>query len=68
MIWAFDVQVVEAERPAFARLFYAAALQAGVLLRPIGATVYFMPPYILNEDETTWLLERTVAALKACSV
>jgi hypothetical protein len=27
-----------------------------------------MPPYILNEDETTWLLERTVAALKACSV
>ena len=67
MIWAFDVQVAEAERPAFARRFYAAALQAGVLLRPIGTTVYFMPPYIMNEDETTWLLERTVAALKACS-
>ena len=26
-------------------------LQQGVLLRPLGNVVYFMPPYVINEDE-----------------
>ena len=30
---------------------YQHALQQGVLLRPIGNTVYFMPPYVINPDE-----------------
>jgi adenosylmethionine-8-amino-7-oxononanoate aminotransferase len=30
---------------------YQYALQQGVLLRPIGNTVYFMPPYVINSDE-----------------
>lgn len=30
---------------------YQHALQQGVLLRPLGNVVYFMPPYVINTDE-----------------
>jgi adenosylmethionine---8-amino-7-oxononanoate aminotransferase len=30
---------------------YQYALSKGVLLRPLGDVIYFMPPYIINEDE-----------------
>ncbi len=57
MIWAFDVK---AAKPTFAREFFAASLKRGVLLRPIGNTVYFMPPYIIEEDEFAWLVKQTI--------
>ncbi|MES1195462.1 MAG: adenosylmethionine--8-amino-7-oxononanoate transaminase [Steroidobacter sp.] len=30
---------------------YQHGIQHGILLRPIGNVVYFMPPYVINEDE-----------------
>ena len=27
------------------------ALSKGVLLRPLGDVIYFMPPYVINEEE-----------------
>jgi adenosylmethionine---8-amino-7-oxononanoate aminotransferase len=30
---------------------YQYALSKGVLLRPLGNIIYFMPPYVINEDE-----------------
>ena len=60
MIWAFDVK---AAKPTFAREFFAASLKRGVLLRPIGNTVYFMPPYIIEEDEFAWLVKQTIDVL-----
>jgi adenosylmethionine-8-amino-7-oxononanoate aminotransferase len=30
---------------------YRHALEQGVLLRPVGSTVYFMPPYVIEPDE-----------------
>jgi len=54
MIWAFDVADAD---PGFARDFHLAARAAGVLLRPIGNTVYFMPPYVVGEAEMDLLLE-----------
>jgi adenosylmethionine---8-amino-7-oxononanoate aminotransferase len=30
---------------------YQRALERGALIRPIGATVYFMPPYVIETDE-----------------
>ena len=60
MIWAFDVKTA---KPAFAREFFAASLQRGVLLRPIGNTVYFMPPYVIEESEFAWLVEQTIAVI-----
>jgi len=60
MIWAFEVTSVD---PQFSRNFYQAALTHGLLLRPIGNTVYFMPPYVLGEDEMVLLAEQVPALL-----
>ena len=60
MIWAFDV---ESDDPAFARKFYQAALAHELLLRPIGNTVYFMPPYTIAEPDIDFLVAGTCAAL-----
>lgn len=30
---------------------YQSALQQGVVLRPLGNVIYFMPPYVINEEE-----------------
>ena len=60
MIWAFDVKTA---KPTFAREFFAASLQRGVLLRPIGNSVYFMPPYVIEEDQFAWLVEQTIAVI-----
>lgn len=60
MIWAFDAVEADAARAAtFSRRFFAAALDNELLLRPIGKTVYLMPPYILSDDETDLLATRT---------
>jgi adenosylmethionine-8-amino-7-oxononanoate aminotransferase len=62
MIWAFDVR---GAGPDFARAFFLAALDRGLLLRPIGNTVYFMPPYVIGEDECQALAQGTLEALRA---
>jgi adenosylmethionine-8-amino-7-oxononanoate aminotransferase len=36
----------------------AAFLERGLLLRPLGNVVYFMPPYCISESETEWALEQ----------
>jgi adenosylmethionine-8-amino-7-oxononanoate aminotransferase len=61
MIWAFDITTDDS---LFARKFYAAALENQLLLRPIGTTVYWMPPYIISEEEIEFLADGTLAALK----
>jgi adenosylmethionine-8-amino-7-oxononanoate aminotransferase len=36
---------------------YEHGLERGVLLRPIGNVVYFMPPYVIAEDEIRLMVE-----------
>ena len=62
MIWALDVDTT---MPDFSRRYYREALSREVLLRPIGSTLYFMPPYVLDDSETALLAERALAALDA---
>ena len=54
MIWAFEVPGAQQD---FAARAFELALSRGVLLRPIGNTVYFMPPYILTDDEFKLLVD-----------
>ncbi len=42
---------------------YQHALEHGVLLRPIGNVVYFMPPYVINEQEIEHLAEVAAAGI-----
>ncbi len=60
MIHAFDVQT---QNSNFARDCYAAALIEGLLIRPIGNTVYFMPPYTINPYEIEHMVQSTVKAV-----
>lgn len=48
MIWAFDVADATA---GFASRFHLAARALGVFIRPIGNTVYVMPPYVTQAAE-----------------
>jgi adenosylmethionine-8-amino-7-oxononanoate aminotransferase len=52
MIWAFDLADTD---PGAGRAFYRSALDAGLLLRPLGNTVYWMPPYAVGEAELEFL-------------
>ena len=61
MIFAFDVVTKNAN---FSKDCYAAAMQQGLLLRPIGNTVYFMPPYVISEEEIDAMVGATLAAIK----
>ena len=63
MIWAFDV---ESARSDFPRWCFAEALERELLLRPIGKTVYWMPPYVLGDDDMALLAERTLEIV-ACA-
>jgi adenosylmethionine---8-amino-7-oxononanoate aminotransferase len=36
---------------------YRYALSKGVILRPLGNVIYFMPPYVINEDEIRLMAE-----------
>jgi adenosylmethionine-8-amino-7-oxononanoate aminotransferase len=61
MIWAWDA---ETDDPAFARRYHRAALREGLLLRPIGRTLYFMPPYALDDEGIGLLVHGALAALE----
>jgi adenosylmethionine-8-amino-7-oxononanoate aminotransferase len=56
MIFAFEV---DGAREGFAAWCFDEALARELLLRPIGNTVYFMPPYVTTDDEFAMLCART---------
>ncbi len=39
-------------------------LKRGLLLRPLGNIVYFMPPYVITESETAWALEQIAEGVR----
>lgn len=40
-------------------------LERGLLLRPLGNVVYFMPPYVITRQQTAWALDQITAVVKA---
>jgi adenosylmethionine---8-amino-7-oxononanoate aminotransferase len=46
--------------PPLTRLF----LDRGLLLRPLGNVLYFMPPYVIRDDETHWVLDQIEEVLQ----
>jgi len=43
----------------------AAFLERGLLIRPLGNIVYFMPPYVITEAETAWAIEQIGEVLRS---
>lgn len=63
MVWAWDIDTT---LPNFAQCYHAAAKARGLLLRPIGNTLYCMPPYVLQAKEVQHLSSQMLAALEDC--
>ncbi|WP_147533348.1 adenosylmethionine--8-amino-7-oxononanoate transaminase [Bacillus marasmi] len=43
---------------------YKIALEKGLLLRPLGNILYFMPPYVMTKDEISLMIERANDAIQ----
>lgn len=54
MVSAFDIQKSKYQRAGLE--IFQRALEKGLLLRPLGNTIYFMPPYVINEDEIAYVV------------
>jgi adenosylmethionine-8-amino-7-oxononanoate aminotransferase len=64
MVWAFEVESSHAD---FAQRCFSLGLQQELLLRPMGDTVYFMPPYVITEEEMQLMVTRTLAVINELS-
>ncbi|MGA3599246.1 adenosylmethionine--8-amino-7-oxononanoate transaminase [Lysinibacillus agricola] len=42
---------------------YKRALEKGLLIRPLGNILYFMPPYIISDDEMRFMIDTTKETL-----
>ncbi len=62
MVWAFEVETPHAD---FAQRCFSLGLEHGLLLRPMGNTVYFMPPYVITEEDFEMLATRTLTIIEA---
>lgn len=40
-------------------------LRRGLLLRPLGNVLYVMPPYVINDDETDWVMNQVREVLSS---
>jgi len=62
MVWAYDIADAP---PGFSGAYHLAAREQGLLLRPIGETLYFMPPYVLDDAALEHLAGGALRALEA---
>ena len=60
MILAFDVPNAP---PRFAETFHLKARAHELLIRPIGSTVYLMPPYLIDDATAAFLAQAVTATL-----
>lgn len=61
MMLAFDVDTAD---KTFARRLFTAGLARELLLRPIGNTVYVMPPYVVSDADIDFLAAGIASALQ----
>ena len=62
MVFAFDLVGFEGERKGLE--VFNKGLGKGLLLRPLGNTIYLMPPYVLTKEQASYIIESLVAILK----
>jgi adenosylmethionine-8-amino-7-oxononanoate aminotransferase len=61
---AFEVKdTVEGYTSSVRDRITAKALEMGVYLRPLGNTVYVMPPYCINEEELEMIYSVVLAVI-----
>jgi adenosylmethionine---8-amino-7-oxononanoate aminotransferase len=48
-------------------VLYERFLQRGLLLRPLGNVLYFMPPYVITDEEINWVIKEITSVLTELS-
>lgn len=66
MICAIELEGFKSEERIGLKV-YQYGLDNGVLLRPLGHIVYFMPPYIITEDEIDKMMNTAYEAISNLS-
>ncbi len=64
MVFAFDIKGFKSQERVGLRV-YQYGLKNGVLLRPLGNTIYFMPPYIISYEEIDLMLDVAFRAVES---
>jgi adenosylmethionine-8-amino-7-oxononanoate aminotransferase len=64
MIWAIDVRA-EWLPERFAERFHLAGRAQELLIRPIGRTIYLLPPYLIDAPLAAWLADRLTRCIDA---
>ena len=62
MIWAFDLEEVTKKT---LKKISMKAIDRGLLIRPIGQTIYFMPPYVINHDEIDFMIDTMLEVIES---
>ncbi|CAM8289694.1 adenosylmethionine--8-amino-7-oxononanoate transaminase [Candidatus Methylopumilus universalis] len=62
MIWAFDLEEVTKNT---LKKISMKAIDRGLLIRPIGQTIYFMPPYVINHDEIDFMIDTMLEVIES---
>lgn len=62
LVFAFDLVGFEGVRKGLE--VFNKGLKHGLLLRPLGNTIYLMPPYVLTKEQASYIIESLVEILK----
>lgn len=62
MVFAFDLAGFEGERKGLE--VFNKGLKKGLLLRPLGNTIYLMPPYIITQEEVRYIINSIAEILR----
>jgi adenosylmethionine-8-amino-7-oxononanoate aminotransferase len=62
MIWAFELE--ETSKKTIKKITMK-AIENSLFIRPIGNTIYFMPPYVINHDEIDFMIDTTLEAIQS---
>ncbi|PAF41102.1 adenosylmethionine--8-amino-7-oxononanoate transaminase [Helicobacter sp. 11S03491-1] len=63
MVFAFDLVGFGQGRRVGLEIFEA-GLKKGLLLRPLGNTIYFMPPYVITQEEVEFVFDTLKSIFK----
>lgn len=59
-----SIGVIEMEEPVNLAEFQRKCVDRGIWVRPFGRNVYFMPPYIISDEDLQYLIEQTIECIR----